>query len=226
MCQIRFYCHTELTLPVFLQGSGPDAGAVVADLGVSSGLTMNRAGLLQVLLSQLPKELLHAKKRVKSIEQTSSGVTVVFEDTTNAHFDAVIGADGIFSAVRNHVLGADWQQHAASPGGFWDCRHLVPFEKARAALGDDPFKVDRQYAWLGQGASMLHGIVENRTMVQCIIAVIDDNFSPDRKRPVTRQVLEDALPASWYEGPVAKGMVEVSLVSITLTLCPVVQAVS
>lgn len=57
---------------------------------------------------------------------------------------------------------------------------------------------------------MLHGLVENRTMVQCIIAVIDKNFSVDRKREVPRQVLEGTLPASWYEGPVAKGMVEVS----------------
>ena len=62
---------------------------------------------------------------------------------------------------------------------------------------------------------MLHGLVENRAMVQYIIAVIDNNFSSDRKRPVTRQVLEDALPASWDKGPVAKGMVEVSLRAAT-----------
>lgn len=193
-------------------GSGPEAGAVVVDLGVSSGLTMNRAGLLEALLAKLPGDILHAKKRVKSLEQAASGgVTVAFEDGTDAQFDAVIGADGIFSAVRNHVLGDEWEKHAASPGGWWDCRHLVPFEKAREALGDESFKVDRQYAWLGEGASMLHGLVENRTMVQCIIAVIDNNFSSDRKRPITRKVLEDALPVSWYEGPVAKGMVDLIL---------------
>lgn len=154
--------------------------------------------------------MLHAAKRVKSLEQTDSDVTVAFEDGTDAHFDAVIGADGIFSSVRNHVVGEEPERYAASPAGWWDCRHLVPFEKARAALGDESFKVDRQYAWLGDGAAMLHGIVENRTMIQCIIAVIDKKLSTDRKRSVTRQVLEDALPASWYEGPVAKGMVEVS----------------
>lgn len=57
---------------------------------------------------------------------------------------------------------------------------------------------------------MLHGLVGDRTMVQCIIAVIDKDSSADRKRQVTRQVFEDNLPASWYEGPIAKGMVEVS----------------
>lgn len=180
---------------------------------------MNRAALLQTLLSLLPQDSLHAKKRVKSVEQAEGGVTVAFEDGTDAQFDAIIGADGIFSAVRNQVLGKDAEKHAASPAGWWDTRHLVPFEKARAALGDESFKVDRQYGWLGEGAAMLHGLVENRTMVQCIIAVIDKNFSADRKRPVTRQVLEDALPQSWYRGSVAKGMVEVSFESLN-TISP------
>ncbi|GAW17103.1 hypothetical protein ANO14919_065530 [Xylariales sp. No.14919] len=190
-------------------GSGPEAGALVADLGQSAGLTMNRAPLLQTLLSLLPKEMLHAGKRLKSLEQIDSGVRVTFEDGTNEHFDAVIGADGIFSSVRDHVLGG--KEHAASPAGWWDCRHLVPFEKAREALGEESFKVDRQYAWLGDGAAMLHGLVENKTMVQCIIAVIDKSFSADRKREVTRNSLNDALPASWYEGSVAKGMVDLIL---------------
>ncbi|KAK6860431.1 FAD/NAD(P)-binding domain-containing protein [Apiospora arundinis] len=201
----------ELDAARLVLGSGPEAGTLISDLGVSAGITLNRAPLLQTLLSLLPRDILHARKRVRSVEQTEGGVTVAFEDNTDAQFDAVIGADGIFSSVRNHVVGEDAEKHAASPAGWWDTRHLVPFEKAKAALGEESFMVDRQYAWLGDGASMLHGIVENRTMVQCIIAVIDKNPSADRKRPVTRQVLEGALPKSWYEGPVAKGMVELIL---------------
>ncbi|KAI0015517.1 FAD/NAD(P)-binding domain-containing protein [Xylariomycetidae sp. FL0641] len=187
-------------------GSGPEAGALVVDLGEAAGLTMNRAPLLQTLLSLLSEDMLHAGRRLKSLEQSDAGVAATFEDGTDAHFDAVIGADGIFSSVRDHVLGG--KEYAASPAGWWDCRHLVPFDNARAALGDESFKVDRQYAWLGDGAAMLHGLVENKTMVQCIIAVIDKSFSVDRKREVTRKSLDDALSASWYEGPVAKGMVE------------------
>ncbi|KAK7999663.1 FAD/NAD(P)-binding domain-containing protein [Apiospora arundinis] len=201
----------ELDAARLVLGSGPEAGTLISDLGISAGITLNRAPLLQTLLSLLPKDILHARKRVRSVEQTEGGVTVAFEDNTDALFDAVIGADGIFSSVRNYVVGEDAEKHAASPAGWWDTRHLVPFEKAKAALGEESFMVDRQYAWLGDGASMLHGIVENRTMVQCIIAVIDKNPSADRKRPVTRQVLEGALPESWYEGPVAKGMVELIL---------------
>ncbi|KAI1800519.1 FAD/NAD(P)-binding domain-containing protein [Daldinia bambusicola] len=192
-------------------GSGPEAGALISDVGVAAGLTLNRAPFLEALLSLLPGEMLHAGKRVKSLDQTASGVTIAFEDGTDAHFDAVIGADGIFSSTRNYVVGEEPEKYAASPAGWWDCRRLVPMEEARSALGDQSFMVDRQYAWLGEGAAMLHGLVENRTMVQCIIAVIDKSLSVDRKREVTRQVLEDALPASWNEGPVAKGMVELIL---------------
>ncbi|OTA98809.1 hypothetical protein M426DRAFT_28081 [Hypoxylon sp. CI-4A] len=159
---------------------------------------MNRAPFLQALLSLVPKEILHAAKRVKSIEQTSSEVTVAFEDGTEAHFDAIIGADGIFSSVRNHILGDEREKHATSPAGWWDCRHLVPYEKARAALGDESFKVDRQYAWLGDGASMLHGIVENQTIVQCIIAVIDKDLSTNQKRIVTRQLILDQEDPKGY----------------------------
>lgn len=57
--------------------------------------------------------MLHAGKRLKSLDQIDSGVRVRFEDGTNEHFDAVTSADGIFSSVRDHVLGG--KDHAASP---------------------------------------------------------------------------------------------------------------
>lgn len=86
---------------------------------------MNRAPILQALLSLLPEDMLHAGKRTKSLEQTASGVTVNFDDGTDAHFDAVIGADGIFSSVRNHVVGEEPEKYAASPAGWWDCEGEV-----------------------------------------------------------------------------------------------------
>ena len=67
---------------------------------------MNRAPLFQALLSLLSRDMLHAAKRVKSLEQTDSSVTVAFEDGTDAHFNAVIGADGIFGSVRNCDKGS------------------------------------------------------------------------------------------------------------------------
>jgi hypothetical protein len=169
---------------------------------------MTRGPLLKALLSLLPQDILHAGKKLTSIVQADD-VEITFEDGTIAHFDAVIGADGLFSTVRKHVLqGAE--EHGASPVGGWECRNLVPLEKAKAVLGDASFEVDREYCWAGDGGFMMHALVENGTMVQCIVTAHEKDFPRDRKRPVTRDVLESAVGNSWFEGPVARGMIDVS----------------
>jgi salicylate hydroxylase len=170
---------------------------------------MNRAPLLRELIALLPGEILHAGKKLTSLEQTTSGVTVTFDDGTIETFDAVIGADGIFGNVRRHVLEQDTEKHAPSPAGWWDCRNLVPIQKAKAILGEKSFLVDREYCWAGNGAFMMHALVENGTMVQCIMSVVEKDFPPDRKRPITRDVLESAFTADWMQ-PATKGMIEVS----------------
>lgn len=175
---------------------------------------MTRGPLLKTLLSLLPQDILHTGKKLASIEQTND-VEITFEDGTIVHFDAVIGADGIFSTVRKHVLQSV-EQHNASPVGSWECRNLVPIEKAKAVLGEESFQVEREYCWAGAGAFMMHALVENGTMAQCILAALERDSPPDRKRLVTRQVLIDSLATSWFDGPVAKGMVDVSVSAFTL----------
>lgn len=170
---------------------------------------MTRGPLHKTLISLLLQDILHAGKKLTSIEQTYD-VKITFEDDTVANFDAFIGADGIFSTVRKYV----WQgaeEHNASPVGGWECRNLVSVEKAKAVLGAESFEVEREYCWAGEGAFMMHALVENGTMVQCILATQEKDFPHDRKRPVTREVLVSALGTSWFDGPVAKGMVDVSV---------------
>lgn len=193
-------------------GSGPDAGTLVFDLaGVDPGRVIHRASLLRELLAPLPKEVLHANKKLTAINpKDGKGVEITFQDGSVEHFDAVIGADGIFSAVRKYVLQDVADEHAASPGGFWDCRNLVPFEKAKAALGEQYFEVDRQYGWLGDGAFIMHDILENRKMVQCVISPVETESPKDRKWPLTRELLNKTL-VNWLDGPIAKGMIELCL---------------
>lgn len=175
-------------------------------------MIVHRASLLRELIAPLPKESLHPNKKLTAINPNESGVEVAFQDGTVYHFDAVIGADGIFSTVREHVLrgvGAD-EQSSASPAGFWDCRNVVPFEKAKAALGEEYFDVDRQYDWVGDGAFILHDVLEDRTMVQCVISGVEKDASKDRdrRRPLTREALAASL-SSWLGGPIADGMISV-----------------
>ncbi|EMR70863.1 putative salicylate hydroxylase protein [Eutypa lata UCREL1] len=162
----------------FLLGSGPHAGTLIADLGAQEqSLVVHRASLLQI----------------------------TFQDGSVGAFDAVIGADGIFSSVRNYVLQDDAEECAASPGGFWDSRNVVSFEKVKATLGEQYFDVDRQYAWMGDGAFLMHDVLENRTMVQCVVSAVEKDPPQDRKRNLTRESLNETL-GSWISGPVGAGM--------------------
>lgn len=168
---------------------------------------------MRELLSTLPKDVLHASKRLASIAPGKHGVIqVAFEDGSEGQFDAVIGADGIFGNVRKHVLGDNPEAYSASPAGFWDSRNLVPYEKAKAVLGEEYFAIDRQFGWVGDNAFIMHDILENRTMVQCIISAVENNPSKtDRKHPLTRESLNQTL-GSWLDGPIAKGMIDVSAI--------------
>ena len=170
---------------------------------------MNRAPLLKALLEPLPTNILYPNKKLASLRQSGLEVEIVFEDGSIAVFDAVIGADGLFSSTRQYVHQAEVGDHGASPAGWWDCRNLIPLEKAKALIGEDSFKIDREFCWVGDGAFIMHAVVEKGTMVQCIIAAVEEDYPNNRKRPISRKTLEDALKG-FSDGPIAKGMIEVS----------------
>lgn len=171
---------------------------------------VHRAALLRELLAPVPADHLHANKALSEIIPPNSGdVRVTFRDGQDETFHAVIGADGIFGPVRRYVLQDVAEAEAASAAGFWDCRNVVPFEKAKAFLGAEYFEKDRQYGWVGNGAFIMHDVLDNRTNVQCVISVIEKDPPKDCKRPLTREFLETTL-AEWPDGPIGKGMIEVS----------------
>ncbi|KAK0716926.1 hypothetical protein B0T26DRAFT_645322 [Lasiosphaeria miniovina] len=197
-------------------GSGPEAGTIIIDLAGHGdpGVVVHRAALLRELLAPLPPDLLHANKKLNSLVQEEDGLYQVrFEDGTVERFDAVIGADGIFGSVRSFVLGdaaaAAAAEHGPSPAGFWDCRVLVPFDKAKATLGEQYFDVHRQYGWVGDGAFIMHDILDAGTTVQCVVSAVEKDAPRDRKRPLTLESLTKSL-RTWLDGPIAKGVIDVS----------------
>nr|QJQ82466.1 PesA [Pestalotiopsis humus] len=194
-----------------MMGAGPSAGSLVFNLsGTYPGIVVHRASILRELLAPLPKHILHANKKLATIRQDSDKIDLEFSDGMTEQFDAVIGADGIFSTVRQHVLEDAGKNHDATPAGFWDCRNLVPFNRAKKALGEQYFELDRQYGWVGPGALVMHDILENRTMVQCVVSGVEIDPPPDRKRPLTRDYMLKALE-EWPETSVAKGMIDLML---------------
>ncbi len=99
----------------------------------SGNITVHRASLLRELLTPLPKEVLHADKKLASIQEYDNGkIETTFQDGVIDHFDAIIGADGVYSSVRSYVLEEITDRYKAQPIGFWDCRVLVPIKNATA----------------------------------------------------------------------------------------------
>jgi 6-hydroxynicotinate 3-monooxygenase len=94
-----------------------DTGEVTRELPMPEGLygapylCMHRGDLHDALLSALPAEIIHLGKRLVGLDQTASQVTLTFADGSRAHADAVIGADGVHSVVRDIIIGPDVPLH-------------------------------------------------------------------------------------------------------------------
>ncbi len=98
-------------------------------------LTIHRADLLNALQDQLPKETVHSGMAASDVELTDTGATLVFEDGSRRDFDLVIGADGIHSAVRTALFGADDPKFT----GIVSYRAVFPRSKAPKSGESDAF---------------------------------------------------------------------------------------
>jgi 2-polyprenyl-6-methoxyphenol hydroxylase-like FAD-dependent oxidoreductase len=94
-----------------------DTGKVMRELPMPESLfgapylCMHRADLHAALLSVLPEEIIELNKKLVGLEPRGGLATLVFEDGTRAQADAVIGADGVHSVVRDIIIGPDLPIH-------------------------------------------------------------------------------------------------------------------
>ena len=94
-----------------------DTGEIMRELPMPEALfgapylCMHRGDLHAALLSVVPSEIVHLGKKLTGLDQYSGGVTLTFADGSRAHADAVIGADGVHSLVRESIAGPDTPIH-------------------------------------------------------------------------------------------------------------------
>lgn len=106
-----------------------------------------RPDLLALLADAVPAETVHLDHRCVDVVQDAGGVTAHFANGARARGDLLIGADGIHSAVRACVAGADAKRYS----GTLCYRARVPVERI-ADLG-----IERDMnAWLGPGRHVIH----------------------------------------------------------------------
>ena len=70
-------------------------------------LAMHRGDLHAALADLVPAEHIHLGRKLKSINQDGSQVSLTFEDGERVKADVVIGADGVHSLIRDHVAGQE-----------------------------------------------------------------------------------------------------------------------
>ena len=94
-----------------------DTGEVMRELPMPESLfdapylCMHRGDLHEALVSVLPAEIIHGGKKLLGLDEHRGRVTLRFEDGTRAEADAVIGADGVHSIVREIIVGPDTPLH-------------------------------------------------------------------------------------------------------------------
>ncbi len=94
-----------------------DTGRVTRELPMPESLfgapylCMHRAVLHSALASVLPEEIIHLNRKLVGLDQRSGHVTLAFADGSRAQADAVIGADGVHSLVRELIIGPDAPIH-------------------------------------------------------------------------------------------------------------------
>jgi salicylate hydroxylase/6-hydroxynicotinate 3-monooxygenase len=112
-----------------------DTGEILRELPMPESLfgapylCMHRGDLHEALASLLPNDVFHLGKKLVGLDERARRVTLRFEDGSRAQADAVIGADGVHSIVREAIVGPDMPLHkgriayrsvfpAARMGGF------------------------------------------------------------------------------------------------------------
>ena len=122
--------------PTFRISRDWDTGAETSRLGMGNiaeeqygapQVTIHRADIIHALAENFPLENIQFEKRLKSLTQDDAGVTVQFEDGSEARFDVVVGADGIHSRVRSALFGEEKPRFT----GVVSFRSVVPTERVK-----------------------------------------------------------------------------------------------
>jgi salicylate hydroxylase len=134
----------------------------------SSYYQFHRADLHAVLVKAVRSRkagAIELNKACTGYEESDSGVRLHFADGTSASADLLIGADGIKSAVREQLVGA--QSPVFTGQAAW--RIVVPSDRLPAGFMDQ-----RMYVWVGPGKHAVTYYLRGGELVNLVGAVDSD----------------------------------------------------
>jgi salicylate hydroxylase len=117
-------------------------------------MTAHRAHIQGMLCAELPERIVHLGATCVGASTTNGVAVARFSDGRQVEADAVIGADGIRSAIRAHLFGADAPRFTEQM--CW--RAMVPMEKVPTRIGPNN-SVDlphgEYFGWLGPNGHVI-----------------------------------------------------------------------
>ena len=140
-------------------------------------LVAHRADLQRVLAEAVAREpliALHLGTALAGFGTTSSGVTVTAKQgrlTRSFEADALIGADGVRSAVRARLVEAAGDEPTQTGRVAW--RALVPAEGV-----DARFREDETGLWLGRSAHLVHYPMRGGLLINVVAVLSQGSLEP------------------------------------------------
>jgi salicylate hydroxylase len=150
-------------------------------------ITIHRADLLAVIAAGFPAERVHLGHRLVGLADCGDGAEAWFDNGAQIRADVLVGADGIHSAVRAALFGAEEPRFA----GCVAYRGLVPAER----IADLGLELGSQ-SWVGPGAHLVHYFVSRGRLLNFVGWTEHDTWN--REDWTDRATIERALAA--FEG--------------------------
>ncbi len=150
-------------------------------------VTIHRADLLAVIASGFPAEHIHLGHRLVGLADKGDSTEAWFENGAQITVDLLVGADGIHSAVRAALFGAEAPRFA----GCVAYRGLVPAER----IADLGLEIGSQ-SWVGPGAHFVHYFVSRGRLLNFVGWTEHDSWN--REDWTDRATVDRALAA--FEG--------------------------
>ena len=153
-------------------------------------MTLHRADLLDVIAAGFPAERVHLGYRLVGLRDSGEAAEAWFDNGERITADVLVGADGIHSAVRTALFGAEEPAFA----GCVAYRGLVPVERI-AHLG---LEIGSQ-SWVGPGAHFVHYFVSRGRLLNFVGWTEHDTWN--REDWTDRATVARALAAfeDWHE---------------------------
>lgn len=157
--EVRLW-STGQTWPLF------DLGSISRERYGFPYLTVHRAHLHAALVAAVRSKRADAivlGAKVQDVEQSAGGVSVATADGRRFDADLLVGADGVHSAVRGKLFGADAPRYS----GLAAWRGVIDADKLPAHL-----RRPQGVNWVGPGAHVIHYPLAGGTLVN-FVAVIE-----------------------------------------------------